>query len=68
MAAVALGMVAQDQFMEFNEIMKERLTSKQAKRLKLTIKGGYKKGIIRIWQKMAEYAPPSKIKLIYQYF
>ena len=55
MTAVALGLIAQDQFMEFNEIIKERIQDKYAKDLDLTIKAGYKKGIIRIWQKMAEY-------------
>ena len=66
MAAVALGMIAQDLFMQFNEFMKERMQNQIAKDISLKIKTGYKKGIIRIWQKMAEYQPISQIKQIYQ--
>jgi len=35
--------------------MKERIDEKEAKEEAFKIKMGYKKGIIRIWQKMAEY-------------
>ena len=34
----------------------------QAKDQNFTLKTGYKKGIIRIWQKMEEYSPFSNIK------
>ena len=66
MAAVALGMIAQDLFMQFNEFMKERMQNQVAKDISLKLKTGYKKGIIRIWQKMGEYSPISKIKQLYQ--
>jgi len=36
-------------------MMKERMQSQVAKDISLKLKTGYKKGIIRIWQKMAEY-------------
>ena len=49
MAAVALGMVAQDQFPEFNELMKGRMLERHAKELGLHLKAGYKKGVVRIW-------------------
>jgi len=39
--------------------MKERMETQVAKDMKLKLKAGYKKGIIRIWQKMAEYQPIS---------
>jgi len=35
--------------------MKERMENQVAKEISLKLKAGYKKGIIRIWQKMAEY-------------
>jgi len=52
--------------MSFNEMMKERVKCQIAKDISLRVKTGYKKGIIRIWQKMAEYEPRSAIKAIYQ--
>ena len=48
MTAVGLGMVAQDQFYEFNEIMKERMIQPKALDNSLKLKTGFKNGIIRI--------------------
>ena len=59
MTAVALGMIAQDLFMPFNELMKERMLHQVAQVLSLKIKTSYKRGIIRIWQKMNEHQPIS---------
>ena len=42
------------------------MLERHAKALKLHIKTGYKKGVIRIWQKMAEYSPASDIKKLYK--
>jgi len=64
MTAVALGMIAQDQYARFNEIIKQRMEEKEAKNNGLAIKSGYKKGVVRIWQKMASYENISAIKLI----
>ena len=49
MAAIALGIIAQDLIMEFNEKMKERMQNQVAMDMELKLKTGYKKGIIRIW-------------------
>lgn len=54
MAALGCGMVAQDQFAEFNEVMKARVASQDVASI-FKMKTGYKDGVIRIWQKMAEY-------------
>jgi len=35
--------------------MKDKMQNEEAKNMGLKLKTGYKKGIIRIWQKMAEY-------------
>ena len=61
MAALGCGLVAQDQFAEFNEAMKERLGERDARET-FRMKTGYKEGVIRIWSKMAEYQPISLIK------
>ena len=58
--AVALGMVAQDVYPKFNEMMKRILNHPEAENF--TVKNGFKKGIIRIWQKLAEYDLISPIK------
>ena len=52
MKAVGLGMIGEELFSEFNEQIKSRMkVFDQEFKMKMT----YKKGIIRIWQKIAEY-------------
>ena len=65
MTAIALGMIGQDQFPEFNEIMKAVMLQPIAQQLKLSVKAGYKDGIVRIWQKMAEYEHISALKILH---
>ena len=60
--AIGLGMVAQDQYPEFNELMKNAVAGSEAKELDLSVKVGYKKGVVRIWQKLAEYDAVSPLK------
>ena len=48
--------------MEFNESIKTRMRDQEATDKQLSIKTGFKSGIIRIWQKMSEYQPISRIK------
>ena len=62
MTALGLGMVGEDQFPEFNELMKAIMLQPLARQLELTLKVGYKEGVVRIWQKMAEYEQVSPLK------
>ena len=65
MTAMALGMVGQDQYPDFNELMKQVMAQPEARHLELTSKVGYKEGVVRIWQKMAEYEQISPLKIIH---
>lgn len=59
-----MAMIAQDQYPEFHEVMKERMHEPAATENELRLKAGYKGGVIRIWQKMAEYDRVSSIKAL----
>ena len=49
MTAIALGMVGQDQYPEFNEVMKAVMLQPLAQQLNLAVKVGHKEGVVRIW-------------------
>ena len=68
MTALGLAMVGEDQFPEFNEIMKAVMLQPLAQQLGLTAKVGFKAGVVRIWQKMAEYEPISPLKALQHRF
>ena len=65
MTALGLAMVGEDQFPEFNEIMRVVMLQPLAKQLGLTAKVGFKAGVVRIWQKMAEYEQISALKAVH---
>ena len=65
MTALGLGMVGEDQFPEFNELMKAIMMQPLAKHFELTAKVGFKEGVVRIWQKMAEYEEISTLKMLH---
>ena len=66
MTALALGMIAEDQFMDFHETISIRLKNEDAHKLALRYRTSYKKGIIRIWQKMSAFESPSYINSAYR--
>ena len=65
MTALGLAMVGEDQFPEFNELMKTIIQQPLAKQLNLTAKIGYKESVVRIWQKLAEYEEISTLKMLH---